>query len=69
METPILNLRIEVNCPICNSKIYILVNKQDYINWKNGTLAQLAFPYLSADKREGLLSGLCNKCFNKMMSE
>jgi hypothetical protein len=39
---------------------------KDYLDWQNGVLAQVAFPYLSANEREALISGICPTCWEKM---
>ena len=38
----------------------------DYEAWENGKLIQDVMPYLSADEREVLISGICGPCFDKM---
>ncbi len=54
------------SCPICGENHAVVVNVDDYINWKHGELAQDAFPYLSADEREILISGICPNCWDSM---
>ena len=53
-------------CPFCGEANYVLVREEDYIAWQNGELAQRAFPYLSADEREMLISGICPTCWDSM---
>jgi len=53
-------------CPFCGETNYVLVREEDYIAWQNGELAQIAFPYLSADEREMLISGICPTCWDEM---
>ena len=53
-------------CPMCGRANEIEVNEEDYWDWQDGTLAQDAFPYLSADEREMLISGICPTCWDKM---
>jgi hypothetical protein len=43
----------------------VFVNEADYWDWQDGALAQDAFPYLSADDRELLISGICPTCWEK----
>ena len=38
----------------------------DYWDWKDGAFVQDAFPYLSAEVREMLISGICPSCWNNM---
>jgi predicted nucleic acid-binding Zn-ribbon protein len=54
---------IVTRCPICGRTNFIKVNDADYWDWQDGALAQDAFPYLSADEREMLISGICPTCW------
>lgn len=56
-------------CPFCGHKNYILVFEDDYLAWEAGTLAQIAFPYLTADEREALISGICPDCWDSLFAE
>ena len=53
-------------CPFCGRENEVEVNHMDYLDWQNGELAQDAFPYLSANEREMLISGCCPRCCDKM---
>ena len=53
-------------CRICNKEHFLKVNELDAIRWKTGSHIQVAMPYLTADERELLISGICGKCFDKM---
>lgn len=62
----IMPIEIECTCPFCEETHIVVVDTIDYIAWENGdVLAQNAFPYLSADEREMLISGICPKCWEK----
>lgn len=64
-----LNLTILTVCPFCGTENEIKVNMVDYWEWVNeGKLVQNAFPYLSADEREMLISGICPKCWESTFS-
>lgn len=63
---PNLDSVIKARCFTCNNVFEIAVNKNDYYAWKRGTLIQNAFPYLTADDRELLISHTCGKCFDAM---
>lgn len=52
-------------CPFCGHAHGVFVNELDYWDWQDGALAQDAFPYLSADDRELLISGICPTCWEK----
>ena len=53
-------------CPFCGRGNEVEVNEDDYLDWQDGMLAQDAFPYLSADEREMLISGICPTCWDGM---
>ena len=53
-------------CPFCGKYHDVRVSEADYWNWKGGELAQDAFPYLTAEEREFLISGICPDCWNKI---
>ena len=61
-------VRIETKCPFCGQVYEIEVYELDYICWENGVPAQEAFPYLSADDRELLISGICPECWARTFS-
>lgn len=53
-------------CHFCGHANEIAVNEKDYFDWAfDGALVQDAFPYLSADEREMLISGICPTCWEK----
>ena len=60
-------LTVSVTCRGCGKKFEITVGLQDHADWvkKVGEkrFAQKAFPYLSADDRELLISQACAKCW------
>lgn len=57
---------VVTRCPFCGRGNEVEVNEADYWDWDDGMLAQDAFPYLSADEREMLISGICPTCWDKM---
>lgn len=57
---------VVTQCPFCGRGNEVEVNEADYWDWDDGMLAQDAFPYLSADEREMLISGICPTCWDKM---
>jgi hypothetical protein len=59
---------VVTRCPFCGRGNEINVNESDYWAWEDGELVQNAFPYLSADEREMLVSGICPTCWDKMFS-
>lgn len=59
---------VVTQCPFCGCANEIEVNESDYWDWDDGVLAQVAFPYLSADEREMLISGICPDCWARMFA-
>ena len=57
---------IVTRCPFCGRGNEVEVNEEDYWDWIDDTLVQVAFPYLSAEEREMLISGICPTCWDKM---
>ena len=55
-------------CPFCGHANEIAVNAWNYWDWKDGMNVRDAFPYLSAEEREMLISGICPKCWAKTFS-
>jgi hypothetical protein len=53
-------------CRECGETQVINVNADDLYAWRGGKLIQNAFPYLSADERELMISGVCGKCFDSL---
>lgn len=54
------------SCLDCRKTYDIKVFAEDVIKYKNGAFVQDAFPYLSDDEREILVSKTCGPCFDKM---
>ena len=53
--------------PLCGKANFVEVNEVDYDDWSDGEKVIVAFPYLSANEREMLISGICPKCWNDML--
>ena len=62
-------ISIEIRCPMCRQFHYVEVNEHDFYAWQSGELVQNAFPYLSAEEREMLISGICPDCWESMFGE
>ena len=56
---------VVTRCPFCGRGNEVEVNENDYWDWQDGELVQVAFPYLSANEREMLISGICPTCWEK----
>lgn len=65
-------MKINVKCPpciVCGGMSRVEVEESDFYAWKGGALAQYAFPYLSDDAREVLISGTHPGCWNSFIGE
>lgn len=60
---------INTTCPFCGKTTTVQVRLADYNAWWDGKHVQDAFPYLSADEREMLISGICPKCWADAFGE
>ena len=58
--------RIYATCNTCEETECLLVDRQDFIDWRGGKYIQDAMPYLSVDERELMISRTCGVCFDKM---
>ena len=60
---------VDVVCPFCHKTTTVQVVGEDFYAWRfEGALIQNAMPYLPANVRETLISGLCDECQEKMFS-
>lgn len=61
------DLLVETKCRVCGVDHVIFMMIDDLLDWETGTLSiEDAFPYLSDDDRELLLSRTCGTCFDSM---
>ena len=56
------NITITNRCPFCGQTHEVEVDYRSFISWQCGELAQNAFPHLTAEEREQLISGICPDC-------
>lgn len=57
---------LTASCTSCNTTFSLTVTREGYDRWRSGAMAQSAFPELSADERELLISRTCGPCFDAM---
>jgi hypothetical protein len=55
-----------IQCRTCLKVFEIPVDPKAFVAWRRGKLAQDAFPEITADIRELLVSGTCGPCMDKM---
>ena len=58
-----------ISCNRCHAQIKLVLDRKDFAAWKHGLLIQHAFPYLTPDEREILISGLCGLCFDDLYED
>jgi len=58
-----------VICQTCKVTYTFNIGREDYTSWLDGTYAQDAFPYLTDDQRELMISQTCGTCFNEMFPD
>lgn len=62
-------LRITGTCPVTKEPWELIVKEKEFDDWQNGALIQDAFPELSADQRELLITGINNKGWKKLFKK
>jgi hypothetical protein len=60
---------VEKRCFHCGKIARLEVPKSQFDAWRSGVLAQDAFPNLSAEEREMLISGTHPECWKEMFGE
>jgi len=53
-------------CKICKKEFDLEVTASQLFQLKQGALVQNVFPYLNADERELIISGICGQCYDKL---
>jgi hypothetical protein len=56
-------------CPVCGKRQTMTLDRERFWRWQHDTYIQEAFPELSADERELLISGTDNECFQRLFAE
>lgn len=64
-----MDLTLHITCVVCKQPHKIKVDNKDMAKYQNGAKVQEAFPYLSADDRELIISKTCGRCFDEMFKE
>ena len=69
MKENLHEVTIITTCPFCGKTHEVECNELDYLDWQDGALIQDAMPYLSAQEREYLITGICSTCWEKCFKE
>jgi hypothetical protein len=59
-------ITIARKCPTCPTVQTVVVDDAAYQRWQAGAYIQDAFPLLTANQREILMTGMCPKCWDGM---
>jgi hypothetical protein len=71
MNEPYITDMVEVQCkpcPFCGKQSVLLVSYEGYLKYREGAFIQDAFPTLSPDARELLISGTCPECWDRFLT-
>lgn len=61
------NTILEIKCSMCKEKHRIVVETSDWNRYEDTEEhIQDIFPYLNADQREMIISGVCGACFDAL---
>jgi len=69
MPDEVILMEKEVKCACCGTKKVYHLQPERVLAWRSGMLIQDAFPELSAEDREFLISGLCPDCWNALWED
>lgn len=56
-------------CPVCQRTSRMEVDGASYMRWVGGELIQIAFPSMSIDDRELMITGTHPECWKKIFPE
>lgn len=63
-------INIVKRCPFCDKNHSVKVNDSDWVKYKfSYVLIQDAFPYLTAEEREIIKTGICPTCWKDMFEK
>lgn len=62
-------MTIAIECPFCGQVTFIETTAEAIRAYENGALAQDAFPHLSVEDRETIISGLCWECQDNVFGD
>lgn len=61
-------MEVDIKCRLCGNLHKVEVAENDFLaHLKGEKKVQEIFPYLSAEDRELLISGICPKCWNDII--
>ncbi len=60
---------LKITCPMCHDTRSLVVPTEGFEAWERGRLIQDAFPDLTKEEREALITGYCEPCWAKIFPE
>ena len=63
------NIQVEIRvCNTCSNQVVLEATASEWDAYNRGAFVQDAFPNMSPGKREMLISGICNVCWDEMFA-
>jgi hypothetical protein len=62
-------VEVRVYCFVCRKNFYFNIRWEDLRRYRDGEKIQFAFPYLSDEQRELMISGMCDSCYPRESDE
>lgn len=59
---------VSIECVVCHKKYSILMTKEDYDLFVNGTDTKNLFPHLNDTTKNFIETNICSQCFQKMIN-
>ena len=53
-------------CPVCGASTFMRVDPDRLKEWQDGAFVQVAFPEMTDDQREQLVTGTHPECWDKL---
>ena len=57
------------HCPFCHKMNTLIVSTEGLRKWQAGTTIQSAFPKMSVNDRELMISGICPSCWSNVFPD
>ncbi len=57
-------IKLQITCRFCGKAFELIVTQEQIDNYNNGMVVQKAFPRLTPDERELIISRTCGTCWD-----
>lgn len=69
-KRPDITVSLRIECELCGGEFTVEVGKEDYDRYRaTSVLCQDAFPYLTEDERELIISQTCGPCWERLWED